>query len=49
MRANGVIGNEYISFIEKVGSVRKEVGFHGFVAMIVKILRDCHSLGICED
>lgn len=35
MRANGVIGNEYLAFTEKVGSVRKEVGFHGFIAMIV--------------
>ena len=35
MRANGVIGSDYIYYTEKVGSVRKEVGFHGFIAMTV--------------
>ena len=35
MRANGVIGSDYVYFTEKVGSVRKEVGFHGYIAIIV--------------
>lgn len=35
MRANGVIGSDYVYYTEKVGSVRKEVGFHGFIAMTV--------------
>lgn len=35
MRANGVIGNDYTYYVEKVGSVRKEVGFHGYIAVIV--------------
>ena len=37
MRANGVIGSDYVYFTEKVGSTRKEVGFHGFIAMIVSL------------
>lgn len=35
MRASGVIGSDYVYYVEKVGSVRKEVGFHGYIAMIV--------------
>ena len=35
MRANGVIGSDYAWFEEKVGSTRKEVGFHGYIAVIV--------------
>ena len=35
MRANGVIGSDYVYYTEKVGSTRKEVGFHGYIAMIV--------------
>lgn len=43
MRANGVIGSDYVWFEEKVGSTRKEVGFHGYIAMIVISLLSRHS------
>ena len=43
MRANGVIGSDYVWFEEKVGSTRKEVGFHGYIAMIVMPLLSRHS------
>ena len=51
MRANGVIGSDYIYYTEKVGSVRKEVGFHGFIAMTVHFAFSLakllfHTLGI---
>ena len=42
MRANGVIGSDYVWFEEKVGSTRKEVGFHGYIAMIVLSLLSRH-------
>ena len=35
MRASGVIGSDFYSVEEKVGSTRKEVGFHGYIAVIV--------------
>lgn len=35
MRANGVIGSDYVYYTEKVGSTRKEVGFHGYIAVTV--------------
>ncbi|KNB43711.1 endonuclease exonuclease phosphatase [Blastocystis sp. subtype 4] len=34
MRACGVIGSDFMYYTEKIGSVRKEVGFHGFIAMV---------------
>ena len=38
MRACGVIGSDFMYYTEKIGSVRKEVGFHGFIAMVVGML-----------
>lgn len=28
-------GSDYVSITEKVGSTRREVGFHGYIALIV--------------
>ena len=38
MRANGSIGSDYTWVEEKVGSTRKEVGFHGYIAVIVRVI-----------
>ena len=38
MRANGVIGSDYVYYTEKVGSTRKEVGFHGYIAVTVFLM-----------
>ena len=38
MRATGVIGSNYVSITEKVGSTRREVGFHGYIALIVVLV-----------
>lgn len=43
MRASGVIGSDYHSVQEKVGSTRKEVGFHGYIAVIVAPVSPFHS------
>ena len=42
MRANGVIGSDYAYYTEKVGSTRKEVGFHGYIAVIVVLVSLSH-------
>ena len=42
MRANGVIGSDYVYYTEKVGSTRKEVGFHGYIAVTVRVARPLH-------
>lgn len=48
MRASGVIGSDFVYFTEKVGSVRKEVGFHGFIAMVVGLIYLLHHRCLFE-
>ena len=46
MRCNGVIGSDYVYYTEKVGSTRKEVGFHGYIAVIVFIRIELIQCGL---
>ena len=48
MRACGVIGSDFMYYTEKIGSIRKEVGFHGFIAMVVGTLFHLHSRYLFE-
>ena len=48
MRATGVIGSNYVSITEKVGSTRREVGFHGYIALIVVLSSHCTSSSSSE-
>lgn len=34
-KVENILGNGYYCHVEKVGSVRKEVGFHGYIAICV--------------
>lgn len=43
MRASGVIGSDFHAVQEKVGSTRKEVGFHGYIAVIVASVSPFHA------
>lgn len=46
MRCNGIIGSDYVFYEEKVGSTRKEVGFHGYIAVIVFIRIELIQCGL---
>ena len=35
MRATGEIGSDFVCYTEKIGSTRKEVGFHGYIVIMV--------------
>ena len=49
MRCTGVIGSDYVFYEEKVGSTRKEVGFHGYIAVIVFIRMELIQCGLIPE